>query len=690
MSACIYPAWVESQYHESRMRKQYINRPFVRTAGPQGLLIVLSVCLPALTWLGTFTDPPPAWRIGAGFLAAIFCLLCALSMIDSVLLGKIFGLLALLAAGVAAWPYLIHDPFAALAGIVMFIYIAFSLYDYREPQTKQRKSTHPDRCKQRLLWGGMVLPVIAFFVENTDQLPGLLANGILVAATILELVLFGQWVRLQTPPIKIWLHLAGLAVPGALGLAFYYQVILSFSIIIALLLIVLAWPLQSVFENRFYWWETFLNHPARLLFSTFLFLCFVGSILLSLPVARNSQSIATVDAVFTSVSAVCVTGLAVLDTPTQFSLIGQFIILLLIQLGGLGIMTITTVAMQVMGIRMSLRQERALTSMTNTDHRNLLHSLVTILKLTFLIELIGTVLLTVLFWQAGDHPAMAFWRGLFTAISAFCNAGFALQSNSLVNYNTNTAILTVVSWLIVIGGLAPATTLLLPRYLRRQPIPISDRIAILTSIALLIFGTGAILVLEWNGELRRFGFQDKLLNAWFQSVTLRTAGFNTIAIQHVVSPVYLIMLMLMFIGGSPGGTAGGIKTTTIGILMTAFWTKITNRHEIIIQHTRVRPGSIYRAVTILISGIIIWFATVLILEITQQLPARDIIFEATSALATVGLSTGITASLDPIGKVIVIIVMFIGRTGPMTLFTLLSEDQANPIPDSPDVRISLN
>jgi trk system potassium uptake protein TrkH len=189
--------------------------------------------------------------------------------------------------------------------------------------------------------------------------------------------------------------------------------------------------------------------------------------------------------------------------------------------------------------------------------------------------------------------------------------------------------------------------------------------------------------------LAGLSFFDKIQNAWFQSVTLRTAGFNSVDIAAVTSPTFLIMICFMFIGGSPGGTAGGVKTTTIGILALTFWTNITNRKNIIIQNRKIRSATIYQAITVVVSGIVIWLAAVLMLEATQQISARDIIFEATSAIATVGLSTGATSQLDEIGKIIIIIAMFVGRIGPITLFMLLSDEQTSTSSQYLDVKISL-
>jgi trk system potassium uptake protein TrkH len=352
-------------------------------------------------------------------------------------------------------------------------------------------------------------------------------------------------------------------------------------------------------------------------------------------------------------------------------------------------MSIATVALHAMGRRLSLKQERLLTSMTDTDHKDLLQSLKTILKFTFIVEFIGAILLIYLFRTSGDSFSQALWRGVFTSISAFCNAGFSLQTDSLIPFQDNALILHTVAGLIVLGGLAPATSLLIVKWLSGKQTPIPARIALVTTFIMLLAGTFFMMAFEWNGVLAGLSINDKIQNAWFQSVTLRTAGFNSVDLAQIASPTFLIMVAFMFIGGSPGGTAGGVKTTTIGILAMTFWSNITSRNDVVIQNRRIHSATIYRAITIVVSGMTIWFLVILMLQVTQQISARDIIFEATSAIGTVGLSIGATSLLDEIGKIIIIIAMFAGRIGPMTLFMVLSSEQTISASRCPEEKISL-
>jgi trk system potassium uptake protein TrkH len=483
---------------------------------------------------------------------------------------------------------------------------------------------------------------------------------------------------------------AGITVMALLMLLQNNYIFLGVAIAINLLnYLVLPRRRTSILASGENWWVMFINHPGRILFTTFFSLCLAGSLLLIIPASTEKGTIAVIDSVFTAVSAVCVTGLIVLDTPHDFSFLGQLFLLILIQLGGLGIMSITTVALHVMGRRLSLRHEKLLASMTDTSHQDVVRSLGTILKFTFAVEATGALLLTFSFYLAGDQAFYALWRGVFTAVSAFCNAGFALQSDSLIPYQTNPFVLYIVSILIVFGGIAPATSLAIPRWIKRKPIPIPARIALLASIVLLAVGMIAILIFEWNGVLAGLPIIVKIQNAWFQSVTLRTAGFNSVDIASISNSTFLVMISFMFIGGSPGGAAGGIKTTTIAILAMTFLANVANQEQITTQHRRLHPGTVYRAITVIIAGGATWFLIVMMLEMTQAIPFRDLIFEATSAIGTVGLSTGATSMLDEIGKVIVIIAMFVGRIGPISLFMLLSSEQ--PVNDTryPEERLSI-
>ncbi len=641
--------------------------------------------------VGTGGEGLVAWRIIVSSIASLCCLGASLLLFRRTLLGKIFGYMAIGGCGIAGLPYFATEPQIALFAGVAFIQSSYFLREFRVRQHSGFFNSLHDRSLQRArgaLWTVPPIALFGFFLDPTGQTMGEMA---IAASLFISLGMVAHWAgRCGKGLLKIfWMLLPLVATLGGLVAFFFGQTKFAALSISLLTLIALPRP-RSPLEYHEHWWEVFLNHPARVLITTFLGLCLFGTLLLQLPWASAKGNIALVDAAFTSVSAVCVTGLTVLDTPNDFTLLGQWFILLLIQLGGFGIMTISTVALHVMGKRLSLRQERLLTTLTETSHSDLMGSLVTIVRFTLLAELVGAALLTGCFLSAGDSLTTALWRGLFTSISAFCNAGFALQSNNLITYQTSPLVLHIVAALIILGGLAPATCLVLPAWLRGSVIPLAPRIALMTTAALLLAGTVCFLVFEWNNSMAALSFVDKVHNAWFQSATLRTAGFNSVDISGVLGPTYLVMLCLMFIGGSPGGTAGGVKTTTIGVLAMTFWACVTGHNEVIAQNRRIPQNTIYRAITVVGSGVLVWFSAVLALQITQHLPARDLAFEVTSALGTVGLSLGVTPYLDEIGKIIIILTMFIGRIGPMTLFTLLSLDVAPADSRCPDARITLN
>jgi trk system potassium uptake protein TrkH len=671
------------------MKLGTISRSSLPHVGVEGALMTLAPLPFVLASVGIDSNIPPFWRLGISIFAAIACLVCAFTLYRRPIIGKIFAGLSSLGSFIVAVPYLLNSPFAGLLGTVALVSAGFLLLDFELDIDNNKENNHIKRCQQRAHWAIMTIPVIIGILMLLDISNSLFSRAAIATSSTIAQILFIHWAWKQSSKRFFGLPAVGFLFLTAVLLSMVTGHTVAISLLISLLAYILLPRSGPIPEGREYWWDILINHPARILLSSFFFLCLLGTLMLIIPAASKAEAINLIDAAFTSVSAVCVTGLIVLDTPNDFSMTGQFFILTLIQLGGLGIMTITTVAFHALGRRLSLRQEFLLTSMTDDSHKDLVASLIVILKFTFIMEGIGALILTGLFSSLGDTLGQAFWRGLFTAISAFCNAGFALQSDSLISYQSNPLVLHTVAVLIVFGGMAPATSLIFPKWICRKKIPVTPLICLVTTSVLLVSGIFFMLAFEWNGVLSGLSISDKIHNAWFQSVTLRTAGFNSVKIAGVISPTFLVMLCFMFIGGSPGGTSGGIKTTTIGVLAMTFWTNITNQNTVVIQNRKVSSGTIYRAVTIIVSGVILWFFIVLMLEVTQQISARDIIFEATSALGTVGLSTGATIYLDEIGKIIIMIAMFAGRIGPITLFMLLSKDHATSASGCPDAKIML-
>ncbi len=445
---------------------------------------------------------------------------------------------------------------------------------------------------------------------------------------------------------------------------------------------------KNLYEKKETGLDLIFNHPAMMLIVYFLSLALIGTIFLILPISIKINEIKIVDAFFTAVSAVCVTGLTVLDTKNDFSGFGQFVILLLIQLGGLGIMSIASIALHTVG-KISLRHEKILSTDRELYKGDLKNSIVLILKFAFITEFIGACLLSVLFYFENPSFGMAIWKGVFTSISAFCNAGFFLNQNSLIGYQLKPFVLYIISFLIILGGFAPATAILVPKFLKGKKVTVHTSVAIITTISLLLFGTVSFLFFEWNNTLSGLSIMDKINNAWFMSVSLRTAGFNSVDISSALSQTVIIMCFLMFVGGNPGGTAGGIKTTTFAILVLAFWNNIRNKNAIVINSREVRYKVVVTAITVLIATLLILLFMLFVLLVTQPITAKNLIFEVTSALGTVGLSLGITQSLDEIGKIVIMFTMFIGRIGSLTLFTLLGEDSSFKKTQYPPAKISL-
>ena len=659
------------------------------------LLAFTGTEITGFTTLGNFAETQH-WRIILGAVGAFFGIIFGLRLFKGGPGAKLAGAISATASVAAALPYLLQNPFAALFSFILLINFGFVLADFKIARV-YFNANDIEKKRQRAWWAAFSLP-LALLVS---LVPGV-ANTALSAYVMLLCLgiaqsLFTRWAWQQKS--RLYLAVPLLIALGALSILGFFvaetsSYLSSIAYIWGLTLISSFISLLALPRNHFFLeqsntgWDLLLNHPARILITTFFLLCAVGTLLLMLPISTQT-GIRFIDAAFTAVSAVCVTGLIVMDTPRDFTLAGQSFILLLIQLGGLGIMSLTTVTLHTLGHRLSLRQERLLTSMTQTDHKDLVNALTTILKFTFLTELVGALSLSGLFYGLGDAVPMALWRGFFTAISAFCNAGFALQSDSLIPYQNHPLILHVISVLIIFGGLAPAVALMLPRCFRRKALPASANVALITTLALLLSGTLMIAAFEWNGILSGLTVFDKIQNAWFQSVTLRTAGFNSVDLSPITGPTFLIMVFFMFIGGSPGGTAGGVKTTALGILSLTFWSHIRRREDVIVSHRRVPAAVVYQAVTIIMSGLIILFLSVMMLELTQQISVRELIFEAASAVGTAGLSIGATGKLDEIGKLIIIMSMFAGRIGPMTLFILLDNDAPHTVKKYPDAKISL-
>ncbi|MDD2942699.1 MAG: TrkH family potassium uptake protein [bacterium] len=433
-------------------------------------------------------------------------------------------------------------------------------------------------------------------------------------------------------------------------------------------------PAESVERNSRF--DFIFNNPARSMVFTFVWLIFLGTLLLASPFSSaRAASIGLIDAFFTSVSAVCVTGLVVLDTAGDFSLVGEGIILMLIQLGGLGIMAFYAAALGAFRKRPSLRHEIALADASGDEDRTKIFQAVQrMFFCTFGVEALGAVILTYGFSRAGLELPKAIWTGLFTAVSAFCNAGFALQADNLLGFQHDPLVLYTVAVLIVLGGLSPVVVFSIPAFVRRKKISLRAKITLMSTLTLIVAGFFLYLLFEWDHTLAHLSLGDKIHNAIFQSVTTRTAGFNSVDITGLRSASLTMMMVLMFIGGSPGGTAGGVKTTTIFVLLSAIFSLLRSRSEVEAFGRTISRATVYRAIAIVLLGIATAVSALIALQLTQEMPFDVLLFEIISAIGTVGLSIGGTLMLDEPGKIVIAVCMFLGRIGPLTFLMLFASD----------------
>jgi trk system potassium uptake protein len=413
--------------------------------------------------------------------------------------------------------------------------------------------------------------------------------------------------------------------------------------------------------------------PPKVLVTGFAVIIFIGAMLLMLPVATNDgKGLSFLDALFTATSATCVTGLVVVDTGTTFTLFGQLVILALIQVGGLGFMTFATMFAFLLGKRISL-QERLLLreAMNNLTLEGIVRLVKRVLIFTVIIEGIGGLILAIRF--AFDMPPLkAFYFGMFHAISNFNNAGFDLMGDfrSLTGYVEDPVVTLVVCALIILGGIGFIVINEVYEYRQTRRFSLHTKVVAVTSGLLLAFGTLLIFLFELHnpktlGPLSPLG---KFLASFYQAVTPRTAGSNTLNIPDLTQPTLFLIIFLMFVGASPGSTGGGIKTTTFATLLGAVWSQIKGKEDVVFFKKRIVYDTIYKSLTVTISGLFIVMFVTMLLTITEK--GKDflmILFEATSAFGTVGLSMGLTPELSPFGKVLIIFTMFAGRVGPLTI-----------------------
>lgn len=422
--------------------------------------------------------------------------------------------------------------------------------------------------------------------------------------------------------------------------------------------------------------------PAHFILISFGSAILLGAGLLLLPKATTTP-IHPIDALFTATSAVCVTGLIVVDTATAFTKIGQLIILLLIQFGGLGIMTVTAFFSLLIGQRMTGREQVLLRDMLDTQQIAQLGTLLrTIFFTAISIEACGVGLLY-FSWKTYYPADVSLYTALFHAISAFCNAGFSTFSENLMGFATNMKINLTVTGLIILGGLGFVTLRNVShgcvnklKGKRTISFSVQTKLILLTTALLLVIGTLLFYGLECSNTLAEYPWQHQALAAFFQSVTCRTAGFNTVDFAKVKESTLMVGIVLMFIGAGPGSTAGGIKVTTFAILLATVLSAARGQTRLELFRRTIPVMVLHQTLVVVTLYLSLMMSVSLLLSLTEpQFRLIDLLFETVSALGTVGLSTGVTPHLSVAGKIFIIITMFLGRVGPFTLALAIGQRQ---------------
>jgi trk system potassium uptake protein TrkH len=461
---------------------------------------------------------------------------------------------------------------------------------------------------------------------------------------------------------------------------------------ISLLLIILrnAFLVMKIF-GRFQkfskFMENFTLHPAQSILLSFLFLILTGTLVLMMGFTTvDGKGLSFINGLFTSTSAVCVTGLIVVDTAVHFTVWGQLVILVLIQIGGLGIMILSFFAIYALRRTISLEDKLLLSYMLSEDDMSgLTKTLRTIILITFSIELTGAIILF-----SGFLPRFGFTPhnallSVFHSISAFCNAGFSLFSDSLESFRTNPVVVVTVALLIILGGLSFAVitnvSAVLARRLRRNKtgltpprlgFTLNTKLILKYTLILIAAGLVIFYFIEHANTMKNYGLGDQYLSAFFQSVTLRTAGFNTVPFGALQPGTYLFMIVFMFIGAGSGGTAGGIKINSVVVIGAYLRSFLRGEKHARLGNYSVSPDRVGRSIIILLFGLFSVLIGTFLLSLTEHAPFVSLFFEATSAFGTVGLSAGVTAGLSIVGKIILIVLMYLGRLGPLTILSAAS------------------
>ncbi|MFH0734832.1 MAG: potassium transporter TrkG [bacterium] len=474
-------------------------------------------------------------------------------------------------------------------------------------------------------------------------------------------------------------------------IAYLYIIFAQFFIVIGLILGGLRYN-NKILQSKL--------DPSRLFVLSFFITILVGALLLMLPTATTKGSNNIVDALFTSTSAVCVTGLISVDTATYYTKFGQIVIMLLFQIGGLGLMTFTTFFALFLSGGLGFKERIVLRDLMDEENIGAITKIISYLALiTFAIEAIGAVSLFLSIHNQVPKLSEAIFISIFHAISAFCNAGFSIFSANLMDslVNKNYIFTNTIALLIILGGIGFGTIMnvfniqsykISTRHISTK-FSLQTRIVLITTLILIVIGTLATYALEYNGALKNMDTIGKLNASFFSSVSARTAGFNTFDYGKTSLATTIFYCFLMFVGASPGGTGGGIKTTTFALIIFGSIAVIRNSKNVTYKNRTIPKDTLLRGLIKSFLTISLITSGIFLISITDKFSLTDISFEVFSAFGTVGLSRGITFYLSDFGKIILILMMFIGRVGPLAFIYSLIKTKENPAYDLPEDNISI-
>ena len=433
--------------------------------------------------------------------------------------------------------------------------------------------------------------------------------------------------------------------------------------------------------------------PAKFLILGFAAVILTGAALLCFPFASAAgKNTDFLTSLFTATSAVCVTGLVVVDTATHWSFWGQLIIIVLIQTGGLGIMTMATLFFLLMGKRIGFKERMLIKEGLNQlDVAGVVKLAKIVLFFTFITEGTFAAILAAR-WLPDVGWPRCLWFGLFHSVSAFNNAGFDIfgkiygEFHSLTAYVADPIVVFSITTLIILGGIGFSVVMNII-HIKQHKLSVHSWLAIVITLVLIAGGTFLFLLFEWSNTLKPLTWEGKLLAAYFQSITPRTAGYNTIDTASLRSATQFLLVILMFIGASPGSTGGGIKTTTLGLLLSAIWSCARGREDAEIKNRRIPTEQVYKALSVaFLSGFLV-IAVTLFLNLTEKAGFLPVLFETVSAFGTVGLSMNMTPTLSDFGRILIILTMFAGRLGPLTLAYALAQGRQKSVVRHPVEKI---